>query len=256
MAKNNVQGKTKSNEKAVGGPVFHYFGKLPIEIQTKIITEALRKPQMHFARAVMKNTTSRWQMNIHPVTKSLDRSGFRFLNKLRFLSPAFAIAVRLATAENNSKLHFPVLSNNIDASTDIVCLHFEPLTGPYSFPAWHQDLWFLSTLRNHPLINTKLIRTHFAAIRRLALVYDKKYVEAESRRSFFRCYHTTYPSPHAEWRFCPHELAGFIECFPSLETFYILLDRGGFRKVHGSVKDYAQWFFDNGECLNCTNILL
>ena len=227
---------------------FPQFGSLPLEIQMKIFTEALDKPNLHIV------TTSResaldgraWGLIFRPVAKSKDGSGYRRLQDLAQVNRTAYNAMRLATARHNVRLPFRGLNNRVDGAEDLVFLDIpQPQSENYTFQGFfHPDHQIL----NQPVapFNEANLAAKFQGIQKVALKYDARHVRCDYAYSTFRCaanhaHHVHHIASH--WRMCPDELCGLLNCFPNLREIYLVIvpDRGWQRK--GWIRTYAERFY-------------
>ncbi|KAK3348609.1 hypothetical protein B0T25DRAFT_519021 [Lasiosphaeria hispida] len=142
---------------------------LPFELQCKIWTEAIRKPNIHFIQAKKVFTSMyTWGLKTHPVPKAQDKSGFRQQTAIAAICPSAKEAVHMANAEKQ-QLPFPVLRGVGDAATDVVAIKFETVAKKSSatlgaVDSWDNDFQFVIPVLDHIQVATKLAGIHRAAI--------------------------------------------------------------------------------------------
>ncbi|KAK3939222.1 hypothetical protein QBC46DRAFT_316342 [Diplogelasinospora grovesii] len=226
---------------------FKYFLQLPAEIQMAIFVEALRKPQVHFARASPlilwedellwedQDHNYHWSLTLRPISgNKKDTSGYRLLQELRTVCASAAAAVRTATIKEE-RIPFASLSNQIDSSTDLVCLNFAPGNCDYGY--WHPEDQLDDEKFHHPDLLPK-----FAGIRKIAVLYCKSYKSCHDLyESVFRC--LDLDREHRDWKICPRELLGFLNCFSDLACVYIILRPNNTKIARNQATAYAERFY-------------
>ena len=237
--------KTKKTE-ATRAPA---FAKLPAELQIMIFHEALRKPQIHFVNAERleirpgnERARSIWSLCLTPKDKSGDTSGYRLFDNIEDLG-LFSGAAAEVVRKNTLQLHilplFSPRSNSlwaIDAATDLVVLEFgADKSGKVRF--WHPNNRIFSFTSIMDIVG---IRDQLKGIRRVAFVYGaNQQPDAASSESAFQCLQHHH-GKHANWKFCPEELLGFIYQLSSVEAVYFILKN---RVNSKAVMEYAKNYF-------------
>ncbi|KAK1753000.1 hypothetical protein QBC47DRAFT_431267 [Echria macrotheca] len=234
---------------------------LPMETQIMIWKEALRKPNIHFVNVKRKeDPQSRipgdgpgerdiefWRVSLHPVPKGNDHSGFRRMAELATICPAAATAIKLATSEK-SRLSFPHLKwSGIDLQTDLTCFQFMTPTRPpmphdpvQSFGHWSPSNYWFDAFRLQRDRSAELLR----GIRRVAVQWSEKLPRCELAR-YDLVFHCIWcRGSHSNWRFCPLELAGFLDLFDQLEEFYIIVPYGQSAEHMAESEEYLFPFFE------------
>lgn len=213
--------------------------RLPVEIQHKIFTEALCKPHVHFMVAKPRRVpgTYSWVLAYTKADESpakRGRSGYRLVDEIRTVSLLAARAARLGTTEK-ARLPFPVATANFDAATDIVCFEFEGKPDNWRNYVWARESQFLPITFDRETTAAQL-----GAIKKVAITFNQG-VNRVNRHPepFFRC--VNHGNDNCQP--CPDELVGFLDCFPNLEAFYIIIRRGSCRCVQPMCAQYAKRFF-------------
>jgi hypothetical protein len=224
------KGTPSNNENVMGDdaggggtiPTSFTLQSLPIELQTEIFIQSLRKPSLHFmnARKLLKLGDDFWSVTIGPLPKKTDPSGYRYLQELRTVCKSAYVAVRIATLED-SRLNFRVLKNKIDASTDLVCVKFQqPPRGVNEMFVWHP---YDQTVIPH--VDGQVISARFKGIRRIALPYKSRQNDCVGNyTNAFHCLEIPEQCQHlSQLKYCPREVAGFLDCVPDIQTLYIII---------------------------------
>ncbi|KAK0729494.1 hypothetical protein B0H67DRAFT_650683 [Lasiosphaeris hirsuta] len=228
--------------------------KLPFELQCKIWTEAIRKPNIHFIRAkkVINDTTNTWGLEILPVPKSTDTSGFRQQVELATICPSAKEAVYMANAEKQ-KLPFKLLKGIGDAATDVVAIKFESPKNVKKLLSVPRETWAPGWQVLNPALDADQVASVFAGIRRAAVKYSGPPSPDTMNSLFCRRYHFGCPE---KFRACPDEVAGFVDCLPNVEILYFILDPGspnasagkygrGARRFQKQAEEYLEFAFFN-----------
>ncbi|KAK3376944.1 hypothetical protein B0T24DRAFT_523830 [Lasiosphaeria ovina] len=221
-----------------GGAEVPVFRSMPAEIQQRIFTEALRKPQVHFVKASRRDstTTNTWSLLFRPFPRRTDPSGFRVLESLAVTSANAAAAVRLATLDY-AWLPFAGLLARFDASTDVVCIEFDRTQHGFRFEFFNRRNWLVGD----PFAGGHLA-DDFPSLRRVAFTYNYRGDDCMSGRNVFRC--LSEMGRHRRLKICPEELVGLIDCLPSLEEVYIILKPSPSMRSRMQVLAYARAFFN------------
>ncbi|KAK4159451.1 hypothetical protein QBC43DRAFT_361989 [Cladorrhinum sp. PSN259] len=246
----------KSSKKGVIS-LGNLFMSLPAELRQEIFFQALRKPNIHHLVVKRgKNPDGTWYPYYDP--KKGDRySGYRFSGKLKLVS---ADANLIARVNNTKPMAIPSYSTASDALMDVGndLISFEFATG------WDTGMFGGWGLGSSPLLSRGLNREDMikgpndtlAHVKRIAIHFrhDREEVQTFKPMPFPCNCHRRWVQAvnskhsHAHWRFCTIECAGFLDCFPSLEeVYFILQDEPQMerkRAVYSSkVKDYAKNFW-------------
>lgn len=240
---------TKSANKQPTEADFPLFSTLPAEIQSKIFTEALCKPQAHWMRAEDYNISHvhRWGLRFTKRNGGEDLSGFVLSRKIYQVSPVAANAVRLATAEK-ARLPFQMTSRtrimgNIDASTDLVCVEFGKGRTSWRYNNWSRQTQVFLPRR----FDRKASVDQNGGIRRLAIVYNQGVTKnTPDLLRVFKCYtHLDRPQNgnHPPCNVCPTEVVGFLDTFPDLEAVYIIVRHGNLKISKEKSRVYKNSFF-------------
>lgn len=265
---------------------FTLFPKFPMEIRHKILTEAIRKPHIHFVYGKRRQVprSSKWRVSLHPVPKGSDTSGYRLLEKLASVNREAATAIRLATekrrlltedemqkkdAEQQSetgagqqgekdsekkknkfvmvkyeaRLPFKYLTNRIDGAEDLVHIQFQDLR-KFASGYFHPKYQFISQWCP---FDADGMAESLAEFQRVAFTYSTQMTRCSTisglgrKGCAFRC--VTNHKAHSEWKICPEELCGFLNCFPNLREVYILLRPAPDVLAKENVQYYIKNFF-------------
>ncbi|KAM7191724.1 hypothetical protein V8F20_009201 [Naviculisporaceae sp. PSN 640] len=223
---------------------FRFFTALPFEIQSKIFTEALCKPHVHWMRAedYSHSNPNYWGLRYH--RRYNDTSGYMLIRQLSHTSSVAANAVRLATAE---KMRLPFnltkqskILGNMDASTDLVCVEFGKGRTNWRYNNWARRTQVYLPKRFH---RETSIAQH-GGIRRVAIVYNQGYTKTVADlHHVFKCC-----SPHPEGyakpcNVCPAEVVGFLDTFPDLEAVYVIVRQGLEKVSKEKARVYKNTFF-------------
>ncbi len=207
-------------------PSFPQFKRLPLEIQMKIFTEALNKPNLHIVTAKRVNPVpgQAWSFEFRPVAKSRDSSGYRRLQELAQVNRTAYAAMRLATARHNARLPFRGLKNRIDGAEDLVFLDIAQHERYFAQGYFHPDHQIL----NPPgaPFDEATLAAKFGGIEKVALKYSDKHTVCNAYSATFRCvapYGNHLRHARTEWKMCPDELCGFLNTFPNLREIYLVL---------------------------------
>ncbi|KAK0712809.1 hypothetical protein B0T26DRAFT_620658, partial [Lasiosphaeria miniovina] len=192
------------------------FRSMPAEIQQRIFTEALRKPQVHFIKALRRDsiTTNTWSLLFRSFPRRTDPSGFRLLESLAVTSANAAAAMRLATPDR-AWLPFPNLPARYSPSADVVCIEFDRTQHGFRFEFFNRCNWLVGD----PFAGDHMAN-NFPSLRRVAFTYNYRGADCMSGRNAFRC--LSEMGRHRRLKICPEELVGLIDCLPSLEEVYII----------------------------------
>ncbi|KAK3385443.1 hypothetical protein B0H63DRAFT_522777 [Podospora didyma] len=217
------------------------FRNLAPELQQMIFTEALCKPHVHFVTAQRRDdkTHNKWTITILPVSKGHDRSGYRWLQTLSTISHASSRAVRLATLEKDC-LPFPGLRNHMDTSTDLVCIDFNRPKHKPEYGHWNAKNQIRAS-PSHPSFNPEAVASKVGKVHKLAFTYHPRHASCSTRRNVFRC--LPQKSKHRDWKICPEELVGLLDCFQNLEAVYIILLPGQKKEAKMRANHYTKNFF-------------
>ncbi|GAB1317771.1 DNA polymerase III subunit alpha [Madurella fahalii] len=215
-------------------PGFVHFPRLPSEIQHRIFTEAIRKPNIHIVLAKRVNypTSREWRIGIYPVPKKQDKSGYRLLESLASVNDEASTAVRLATAKHEARLPFKALMNRIDGAEDIVLIEFQRKSSNRC-GYFHPD----NQIINRGPFDSAAAATQFRGFQKVGFTYNRPKLTLAER--VFRC---TQQHAHQKWwQICPEELFGLLNCFPDLKEIYIILQPS----KEGYEKELAQTYVKN-----------
>jgi hypothetical protein len=234
---------------------FPHFALLPTEIQHKIFTEAICKPNIHFVIAKRNDNpaTGKWHLKLFPVPKGKDTSGYRLLEPLASVSEEASKAVHLATAKVAVRpeaeggdgsdqvqwavdtVPFKLLNNRFDGGEDLVCFQFQRTAGKV-FDYFHPD---------HQIVNPSAFdpdaqAEQFKTFQKVAIVSQGHDPHCTSDRSVFRCVGHNH---HWNWTICPEQLCAFLDCFPNLRELYIIMKQHNEVQEKEECKIYAKNFF-------------
>lgn len=135
-------------------PGFPLFGRLPIEIQQQIFTEAICRPNIHIIKAsryhpVDWEVTNMWRLSFSPLSQSVDKSGYRVTENIRSVNQVACNAVELALGYRLqreqpgqsciARLPFRVGDKHIDNAEDLVALDFPISKKGSKFGYFHED---------------------------------------------------------------------------------------------------------------------
>jgi hypothetical protein len=208
---------------------FPKFMSLPAELQQKIFVDAVNEPSLHVIKAHRKEEEGqqKWCLSFNPVAKSQDNSGYRLVNDIRVVSLAAKEAIRVfeQIVERDGdlfRLPFKALNVHIDAANDLVLID---IPGRKRFGTFHPDYQFLnptfSTFDDADLAGT------FPTVQKVALNWRDRDIACHAFSVNFRCTEdpTLLGSSHAthfNWKLCPEEVCGLLNCFPKLREFYLI----------------------------------
>lgn len=230
---------------------FRHFPRFPPEIQHRIFTEAIRKPNAHFVMARRVNgrgvRPNEWRLAVYPIPKQQDKSGYRLLETLASVNGEASTAVRLATSNHQARLPFAALTNRIDGAEDVVVIGFAT--------AYHGHHWREPFCYFHPVnqiisalrFDQDYSYVQFYYIQKVAFTYNNSlwHMGAE----IFRC--SQPHMNHESWKICPEELFGFLNLFRNLKEVYIILPPGRDSYNKELARTYTKNFF-TCKCLpNC-----
>ncbi|KAK4217530.1 hypothetical protein QBC37DRAFT_369955 [Rhypophila decipiens] len=221
----------KSPKKSDTEAEFEYFSYLPPEIQSKIFTEALCKPHVHFMKAASveeMKTPDTWRVKFNKL-KAPDPSGFQIFNTISHVSQNAARAVRLATDEKG-RMPFTkrTQSNgNMDNSTDVVCVEFGMGKNNWRHYNWARQTQVLFPAR----FDRDTPATDNLGIRRVAIVFNQGTARPNKQTpnltAVFRCLGLDHARGGSVCKLCPTEVMGFLDIFPDLEAFYLIIRTDG-----------------------------
>jgi len=200
------------------------FQTFPLEIQMAIFKEAIQKPSVHFLFVERRVRGQIWEVKITPVPKGSDTSGYRYLQELSTVCASAHAAVKWATIESRS-IKFSLLPNKVDAATDLFVMRFQRHRNVSPRYAYLQDCFWNSM---HEIIPPRLNRTaareKFRNMRKVGVTWRYHHTGSCAREGTvpFKCLRVGHDT-HKQFKICPVELAGFFDCFPELETFYIIV---------------------------------
>ncbi|KAK3321859.1 hypothetical protein B0H66DRAFT_619089 [Apodospora peruviana] len=197
-----------------------------------VFVEALGKPHVHHVQVKRDNDAQglRWGVKMAAVAKNADTSGYRHSAELSTVSRIAVGAVQRATTDKIS-LPLGTTANAVDASTDIICFRFDRTMCRERGTYWvheHQRL----------------------AARHLERISERWQSSATGRPVAPWRAPSTAPCTndgHGKFSLCPDELVGFLDSFPSLEAFYLILrqnaqenDRGKLYKEQALIDSVAE----------------
>lgn len=202
------------------------FQTFPLEIQMAIFKEALQKPAVHFlfVERQRRIPSQTWEVKISPVPKGSDTSGYRYLQELSTVCASAHAAVNWATIESSS-IKFSLLPNRVDAATDLFVMRFQRHRGVSQRFAHLQDcFWNPMHEIIPPRLNRTAARDKFRDMRKVGVTWRYHHTGSSGRQGIvpFKCLRVGHGT-HNLFKICPVELAGFFDCFPDLETFYIVV---------------------------------
>jgi len=248
-------------------PTFSPFRRLPVELQTIIFTEALRKPQLHHVKLKKRPSENHreWTVGMYAAGgPQTDDSGHRLSTRIAEVNDVAAKAVQLATGRG-SKHVLPLTRSrdgedaNMDASTDLV---FFQLANDHNWPV---NPWHASSQIFHVRLDRTDVISVFSGIRKVALTYNPTVISCSNAQYdyAFKCrgHSDNFDGGnHGHWTMCPQELVGFLDCFPHLEAVYLVYKPSSRKKEWTShVSQYAKWFFSRRFCqsshVSCTSPL-
>ncbi|KAL2257272.1 hypothetical protein VTK26DRAFT_409 [Humicola hyalothermophila] len=211
-----------------GLTTFHLFPRLPAEIRHKILTDAIRKPNVHFVscKRAHPNNAGKWSFSFYPldVKKADDPSGYRLLSLLSEVNDEAALAVKLATATDGNravKLPFRVLMNQVDPVEDLICFTFRSSDIDYGYLHPHYQVATPHEFDADRCANT--CRTY----QKIALIVNPSSNPNPNigyGRYSFRCMVPNHDHLFGGHRsMCPDEVASFVDLFPSVREVYFIL---------------------------------
>ena len=226
---------------------FPQFGRLPLEIQMKIFTEALNKPNVQIvpARRETPIQGQPWSLWFRPVAKSRDTSGYRRLQDLARVNRTAYAAVRLATARHNVRLPFRTLNGRIDGAEDLVFLEFAQTTVNFYQGYFHPDHQILNPPGAY--FDEANMAAKFQGIQKVALKYSDNHAACGAHSATFRCTvaHHGHHIRHimGGWKMCPDELCGFLNRFPNLREIHLILVPDRSWQTQELVRAYVHNFY-------------
>ncbi|KAL2131479.1 hypothetical protein VTI74DRAFT_4967 [Chaetomium olivicolor] len=230
------------------------FSDLPTEIQFMIFTEAICKPNIHFAKPLQSTTMDTWTFRFAALPKGQDRSGYRQLKELSAVNRVSNDAVRLATKKNSEVARLPFLFGpcrlppRFDGTEDLVCIDFPKRTGSLAAPSefMHEHNQLLTA-------SLRLFLPHRVAdlcedVQKLAIKYSHNHHGSYSPKANFRCARdaTNPHDPHWKhygWRICPEELFAFVNCFPNLRELCIILEPSRSKCQRSRIEKYLKNYY-------------
>jgi hypothetical protein len=135
-------------------PGFPLFGRLPVEIQQQIFTEAICRPNIHTIKVGRYNpvdweVTKMWRLSFSPLSKNVDKSGYRATENISSVNRVASNAVELALGYRLqrelpgqsciARLPFMVGNTHIDNADDLVALDFPIRKKGSKFNYFHID---------------------------------------------------------------------------------------------------------------------
>jgi hypothetical protein len=209
-----------------------------------IFTEAINKPNVHRITGTRHadNKAGTWCLTFSPVARSKDNSGYRQLVELSLVCRAAYAAVRLATQQHHARLPFKSLKAPVDSTEDLVLIDL-PNSKSNRLEYFNTRHQFL----NPPgmAFNPECLAIQFPDIQKIALNYRDSAPEPHDWKCHFRCTDTVHAPHHVHgaWRMCPDEVCGFLNCFPKLREFYLVLDPGRGAAAKGLTEAYIRNFY-------------
>ncbi|KAJ4287096.1 hypothetical protein N0V88_007717 [Collariella sp. IMI 366227] len=231
------------------------FSDLPPEIQFMVFTEAICKPNIHFARPVELVSGQVWTFNFAPMAGKKDKSGYRQLKTISAVNRLANEAVRLATKKNElttAQMPFTLRpdghSPRFDGAEDLVFIDFPKRSGSTTAPSefmHNYNQYLTATLR---AFNNYDVALHCKDVQKLALKYSHNHHTSFSPKATFRCARNpTNPfdphQKHGGWRMCPEELFAFVNCFPKLCELCIVLEPSRTRSEKACVEQYLKNYY-------------
>ncbi|KAK0610082.1 hypothetical protein B0T17DRAFT_621360 [Bombardia bombarda] len=217
------------------------FRKFPNEIKSMVFTEALCKPHIHFFRVRRVNNVNQatWSIDLSPFPRNIDSSGFRLSANLSAVDPIAAGASTRAATEPMQLQIRGRTAAAIDAATDIVCVTFDGNS------KLRPGYWALGSQIHNRIVDRQGVSARFAGIKKIALSYSKRDKHSDISQAPFICTHRSNCCPwRGNWKVCPEELAGFIDCLPpSVEEIYVIARLGITKAEREQVQTYKDWFF-------------
>ncbi|KAL2024884.1 hypothetical protein VTK56DRAFT_3583 [Thermocarpiscus australiensis] len=247
----DVQPKDQDPQGQEERPQFPEYNNFPLEIKSLIMTQAMRKPNVHFIIAGHRYTShipqaaqarlNQWNLDFSPVHRKQDTSGYRLIKELALVNKDAYNAVRLSTKKDRARLPFKAMTTRVNAAEDLICIRLKRSRRsgtPYGY--WHSNHQILNT----NTFNADAMAQQFAPFRKVALPYSYYDKNCMSVHGLFRCLHSgAVAQTHGLWNMCPLELCGFLDCFPILQEFYIILAPRQETMELDYVKAYINKFF-------------
>ncbi|KAK4148974.1 hypothetical protein C8A00DRAFT_38440 [Chaetomidium leptoderma] len=219
------------------------FNGLPPEMQQQIFSDAIRQ-LVHTIRVDCdeKPNTNTWTLVFTPVSKQLDKSGYRLVKNIALTNKSGATAVRIAMKTRcKARLPFKGPKHRIDGAGDLVHVDFHRhSTATNRIDYFHPDHQLLNA--HGKTFDSTDVTAKFTDIEKVALKYNKQQHACNNYLGNFRCVMpATRPhNAHRKWRMCPDEVFGFLNCFSQLREFYIILDPGRTIRQKELVDIYAK----------------
>lgn len=230
------------------GPVTtFYLQRLPPELQLAIFDAALIKPSIHFFKAGFKwnATSTQWHIKYDQFRKAVDKSGYRYQEKLARVCPTAERAV------NNSHtvpalIPFRRHPGRVDGAVDLLILKGFALYNR----GGKDHLGFLPTRPGLPapqpnMANYTALRRDFKDFRNIGLAVTRDILRGPGTGNPFRCRRApvcTIPGTgHGEFGMCPREIAGFIDCCPNIEEFCLVYSSRTQPGTH-TARQVQDWF--------------
>ncbi|KAK4102402.1 hypothetical protein N658DRAFT_552405 [Parathielavia hyrcaniae] len=223
------------------------FMRLPVELQQKIFTAVVDEPYIHVVKASRgeDKNSGKWYLTFSPVSKSHDKSGFRIIQSLKLVCRTALEAMRfyerfIRRAGNQARLPFKRLGCSIDGAHDLAILD---LPNAKSFGVYHPDFQFLNP--TFSTFDDAQLASQISNIEKIALVWRESNKNAHDTNVHFRCADplSLLHKHHAHWKACPEQVVGFLNCFPKLREFYIVLELARTKYQQDLIECYVKNYY-------------
>lgn len=210
------------------------IGRLPTELQLMIWDYVLKAPACHTFKLQKRwlrpppAIDVLWDVVLKPHQKNADNSAWRRWEELHSLGDTiFKMAFRQFTS-TILPIELQVARNQIrpaaaiNAATDLVIFEFQRGLGD------HQFNWFEhSNLNNDlpPKIELQAIRARFSHIRKVAICYKAIHPNCFQPSPLWCTCPNSLLLSCKDFNYCPHETACFLDSFPNLEEFYVIVEQ-------------------------------
>lgn len=212
------------------------MGDMPAEVQQLIWGYVIMTPACHTFKIIKFQPRQEWLIDLLPgATGKLDMSAYRqwkICHSLKNIGcqtvfQRFTKTIQPITLKKNGKARHRQVAA-IDEEQDLVILDFDRAESRCSAFSWWEHVGPIGSLQ------AKLVRKRLRHFRKVAIIWKDSHascvppaeaVDAVWMGIPFYCYcHITVSRLHQHYKADPNELACFLDLFPELEQFFIVVE--------------------------------
>lgn len=207
------------------------IGKLPAELQHMIWGFVFERPACHTFKLLKRSPPTLlgfWDVAVKPYSRNLDNSTWKLWKSLHSLKNiSFETAFRRYTTdlrpielELDKGIVRPAAA--MDVATDLVIFELARTPGEADGFNWyeHADILALDG-----------VRQKFRSIKRVAIHYRNNRKSCLNLCAFCCTCQAPRVLSCEKFSLCPFEVACFLDCFPDLEEFYVIVEPSKAKKT-------------------------